>query len=196
MVSPAPSEPCSLCGMLGHYSSSKPTVAILDQRVRTPYRKAPDRFQNHGRGARFLSPRQSAVSVRIRLSLASLACFTRCLLVWMTTFNGDGEQVTQTRLVNERALYSMEKWDGSRGAWKRWSFVMKAYVSRASPQLLRAMDGLALATTPVNNSQLAADAQELNGQFYYCLTSTLTGAALDELMNIEPGNGLEYWRRT
>ena len=70
------------------------------------------------------------------------------------------------RLGNDKALYSMEKWDGNRATWKRWSFVMKAYVGRVSHRLLRAMDGLALVATPVNGAKLTQDEQELNDQLY------------------------------
>eukprot|EP00971_Amphidinium_carterae_P305781 6077036-Amphidinium_carterae.1 len=92
-------------------------------------------------------------------------------------------------LVDMRVLTKSKAWAGAVDDWKRFKFQLMSYISAVSPRLGDIMRKSATLDQPIRRVDLTPEDGVLDGQL------SLEGRALDQLMNIQEGTGLETWRR-
>ncbi len=94
---------------------------------------------------------------------------------------------------NLKKLERLRDFSGEPSSWRRWSFTFRGYVGAQSVEavtLIRAVEELSepgVLNDPANKA--------IDNNLYFSLAMCLKGAALDILMNVPEGDGLECWRR-
>ena len=94
---------------------------------------------------------------------------------------------------NLKNLERVGDFSGDLSSWRRWAFTFRGYIGAQSVeavQLIRAVEVLhepGILTDPAKKA--------IDQNLYFALAMVLKGTALDILMNVPEGDGLECWRR-
>jgi hypothetical protein len=143
------------------------------------------------------------------MKAASFACIG-CLLVGALTQSKERQlyramslpngvappqaEVREVNLCDTRALSKLPTYKGDKASWNIWSFKVLGYVGVVSPGLARHLRSVVTIDEPIIHLDLAPEDVQVDAQLYQLLTLLLEDDALQTLMNVSEGHGMEWWR--
>jgi len=98
--------------------------------------------------------------------------------------------------VDTRTLGKPHSFNGRREGWREFRFVFEAFACAAHPQIEQMFRRAeAMNDVVIDSLDLDEETSSLSRQLYYMLVMLTTDDAHRMMINIEPGNGVEAWRR-
>ena len=98
-------------------------------------------------------------------------------------------------ILDTRILTKPKPWNGDKADYRRFSFQLYSYTQALSPKLMEVMKRAAELEAPIDQSSYEPADRALDAKLHTILSMLVEGAALEELMNVPEGCGLEAWRR-
>ncbi|CAK0836789.1 unnamed protein product, partial [Prorocentrum cordatum] len=98
-------------------------------------------------------------------------------------------------LVDTRLLGRPNKYSGNRDEFPTFRYQLISYLGAIDPRLAQAVTTAATHGSVITLSEMGDDNKQFAATMGYILSQLLGGSALTLVMNCEPGNGLEQWRR-
>ncbi|CAK0819502.1 unnamed protein product [Prorocentrum cordatum] len=98
-------------------------------------------------------------------------------------------------LVDTRLLGRPNKYSGNRDEFPTFRYQLISYLGAIGPRLAQAVTTAATHGNVITLSEMGDDNKQFAATMGYTLSQLLGGSALTLVMNCEPGNGLEQWRR-
>ena len=97
-------------------------------------------------------------------------------------------------MLDSKLVAKLPTFTGDKAMWKRWSFKVSGHIGQQAPALALVVEGLGIHADPVEHRAMSQEEITLDRGFFYLLTLLLDDIALDELMGLAKGHGLEWWR--
>ena len=107
----------------------------------------------------------------------------------------DATRGKRATAVDTRGLGRPETFDGTVPKWRDWKVVLRSYTAACHTGLAGLMEKAEDTEEPVLNAvQESAGDKEASEQLAFILVMVCRGAALDQVVNAGPGEGLAVWR--
>ena len=98
-------------------------------------------------------------------------------------------------VVDTRGLGRPETFDGTASKWRDWKVVIRSYTAACHGKLAALMEVAEETDEPITNVVLPTPGErEASEQLAFILVMVCRGAALDQVVNAGPGEGLLAWR--
>ena len=106
-----------------------------------------------------------------------------------------GAATTTRSAIDTRGLGRPEAFDGTAETWRDWKVTMKSYTAACNDKLGALVKRAEETDNPVMNAALPnPGGQGSSEQLAFVLVMVCRGAALDQVVNAGPGEGLLAWR--